>query len=251
MALVLIGVESSADPRAKIQNGGWGIKLMVYATLIVSMFFFVGTESMDDVTSLFQVGACLFILMQVSLLIDGAYKTYAYLAPRMDPEQYGPGWRIIAIGSTLMMYGFTVFVFGVTVAKNYREQEGCVEGIWAVMIGFLLMIVTSCLSIHPVVREATNGEGESNGVFQSAMVSSYASYQVLSALINHPDDRCHLMDINDGSTTVKLLGLLFTFIAVLWSAVRNGSHTEQGASLVGGGTGGFEAEEGQQKAGLC
>jgi hypothetical protein len=52
-----VGVESSADPRAKIQNGGWGIKLMVYAVLIVSMFFLIGTESMDDVTSLFQVRA--------------------------------------------------------------------------------------------------------------------------------------------------------------------------------------------------
>jgi hypothetical protein len=76
--------------------------------------------------------------MQVSLLIDGAYKTFGYLAPRMDTEQYGPGWLIIGTGSTLLMYGFTLFVFGVTVAKNNREDEGCSEGIWAVMIGFLL-----------------------------------------------------------------------------------------------------------------
>lgn len=64
------------------------------------------------------------------------------------------------------------------------------------------------------------------------MVAAYASYQVLSALINHPDDRCHLMGVHDGSTAVKLLGLFFTFVAVLWSAVRNGSHTDSNATYV-------------------
>ena len=39
------------------------------------------------------------------------------------------------------------------------------------------------------------------------------------------------MDIHDGSASVKFLGLLFTFMAVLWSAVRNGSHTEVRAHL--------------------
>ena len=64
------------------------------------------------------------------------------------------------------------------------------------------------------------------------MVAAYASYQVLSALINHPEERCHLMDIHDGSTPIKMLGLFFTFVAVLWSAVRSGSHTDAGAYLL-------------------
>merc|ERR1711907_358942 len=88
------------------------------------------------------------------------------------------------------------------------------------------------LSISGYVRSAPNGEGSKNGVFQSSMVAAYASYQVCSALVNHPDERCHLMDINDGSTNVKLVGLLFTFVAVLWSAVRNGSHTDTSAPLM-------------------
>jgi hypothetical protein len=36
------------------------------------------------------------------------------------------------------------------------------------------------------VRDATNGPGQLNGVFQSGLVSAYANYQVMSALTNHP-----------------------------------------------------------------
>merc|ERR1719453_1310136 len=39
------------------------------------------------------------------------------------------------------------------------------------------------------------------------------------------------MDIHDGSTPIKMLGLFFTFVAVLWSAVRSGSHTDAGGAL--------------------
>lgn len=35
----MIGVKSSKDPRAKIQNGLWGFKLIVLAGLVVAGFF--------------------------------------------------------------------------------------------------------------------------------------------------------------------------------------------------------------------
>jgi hypothetical protein len=244
MAIALLGVQNSRDARARLQNEAWSIKVALYVGLIVCMFW-VDTAHFDNVTGLFKVGACLFILLQLTMLIDGAYNSYDFLATRMD--EYGPGWTGLTVCCTLFMYGFSLFVFGVTVAKHTREDEGCSEGIWAVMLGFLFMIATSVLSVSGFVRDATNGAGASNGIFQSGMVSAYASYQVLSALINHPEQRCHLMDINDGSTSVKLIGLFFTFVAVLWSAVRNGSHTEGGDGLTttaGGGGGTYEMEAG-------
>jgi hypothetical protein len=226
MALVLVGVENSEDSRAKLQNDAWLLKVVLYLASIALMFW-LDTAHFDNVTALFRIGACLFIFIQLTMLIDAAYNSYGFLADRLDI----PVWQCATVGSTLLMYGFCLFVFGATVAKHSREDDGCSEGIWAVVLGFLFMVVVSVLSISPFVREADNGAGQLNGVFQSGMVSSYAFYQVLSAMINHPEQRCHLMDISDGSTPVKLVGLLFTFIAVLWSAVRNGSHTESEIAL--------------------
>jgi hypothetical protein len=268
MAVCLCGVESSKDPRARLQNGAWGLKLLLYVGLIAGMFW-VDTDMFDDVTALFRVGAFCFVLVQLTMLIESAYVTDGYLGEKR--ETHGPGWLYLSLLCVLAMYGFTVFVFAVTIAKNQSAPDGCSEGVWAVMINFFLMIATTGLSIVRIallpshslvhslsplqyadsccrsmqsefVRGATNGEGSKNGVFQSSMVAAYASYQVLSALINHPDERCHLMDIQDGSTKVKLLGLLFTFVAVLWSAVRNGSHTEGSAPLVQHDTASYETE---------
>ena len=38
MAVCLCGVESSKDPRARLQNGAWGLKLLLYVGLIAGMF---------------------------------------------------------------------------------------------------------------------------------------------------------------------------------------------------------------------
>ena len=233
LAVILFGVANSNDPRSKLQNGAWGLKLALYFGLIGAMFF-PGADSFTGVPSLFRVGGFIFILVQLTMLIDSSYMTFSSLLDMGSKQEEAgsfPFWNWVILLITLCGYGFMLFVCVVTIAKNNREDEGCAEGVWAVCLIFLFTIVTSALSISPFVRDATNGAGSENGVFQSGMVAAYASYQVLSALINHPEERCHLMDIHDGSTPIKMLGLFFTFVAVLWSAVRSGSHTDAGAYL--------------------
>lgn len=259
MAVPLLGVQSSQDARAKLQNEMWSLKVVLYLGLIICMFW-LDTSHFDNITDWFKVGACLFILVQLMMLIDGAYNTWDFLSERISlgDDQYATQpqeeqcakrfWNCVTVLSTLSMYAFCFFVFGITVAKHSRENDGCNEGIWAVMLCFFFMIVVSVLSVSEFVRDlpTSNGAGESNGVFQSGMVSAYAFYQVLSALINHPEERCHLLDIEDGSTPVKLIGLFFTFVAVLWSAVKNGSHTSDidGGGLVSpANTRSFEPED--------
>lgn len=231
LAVILFGVANSNDPRSKLQNGAWGLKLALYFGLIGAMFF-PGADSFTGVPSLFRVGGFIFILVQLTMLIDSSYMTFSSLLDMGSKQEEAgsfPFWNWVILLITLCGYGFMLFVCVVTIAKNNREDDGCAEGVWAVCLVFLFTIVTSVLSISPFVRDASNGAGSENGVFQSGMVAAYASYQVLSALINHPEERCHLMDIHDGSTPIKMLGLFFTFVAVLWSAVRSGSHTDAGA----------------------
>ena len=120
MALVLTGVENSKDARAKLQNDAWSLKVALYLGSIALMFW-VNTALFDSVTTLFKVGAFLFILIQLTMLIDGAYNSYEFLAERMDI----PAWQCLTVGSTVLMYGFCFFVFGATVAKHSREEEGC------------------------------------------------------------------------------------------------------------------------------
>lgn len=144
MAVCLCGVESSKDPRAKLQNGAWGIKLLLYIGLIAAMFW-LDSGMFDDVTWVFRIGAFCFVLVQLTMLIESAYVTDGFLGEKR--ETHGPGWLYLSLLCVLAMYGFAVFVFVVTIAKNQRAAEGCSEGVWAVMINALLMILTTGLSI--------------------------------------------------------------------------------------------------------
>eukprot|EP01048_Picozoa_sp_COSAG05_P026837 COSAG05_NODE_7531_length_800_cov_1.025678_1_plen_106_part_10 len=50
------------------------------------------------------------------------------------------------------------------------------------------------------------------------MACGLQCYNVVSAFVNHPDASCHLYGkIGEGSGMVKTLGLVCTFVAVLWS----------------------------------
>jgi hypothetical protein len=180
LALATFGVESSKDPRAKIQNAGWGIKCLLYV-LLIGVMFFVPTAALPQ--NFLLLGACLFLLLQVAMLVASSYDIYDSLATMSDSQQ---GWLYLTLAITLASYIFSIVVFGAVVSKHGDTESGCSEGLWAVSINMLLMVVTSGLSLSSLVRDATNGPGQLNGVFQSGLVSAYANYQVMSALTNHP-----------------------------------------------------------------
>merc|ERR1711871_858725 len=99
----LYGVESSKDARAKLQNGAWGVKLLLYVGLIAIMFW-VDSGAFNHVTEIFRVGAFCFILVQLSMLIESAYVTESYLVEKR--ATHGPGWLYLSLLCAAIMYGF-------------------------------------------------------------------------------------------------------------------------------------------------
>jgi len=233
LAFCLIGVKNSTDTRAKIQNSGVCLKFSLYIALIVAMFF-LPSGLFDTLAGWpFKVGGALFILVQLVFLVSFSFDLREGLETLAE-EQAEAGqderkciwanWLLLFI--TVGGYAFSFTVFGLLVALNNRKDnthDGCTSAVVAGSVSIILMIIVSLLSVSEHVRGATNGPGQLNGVFQASMISAYACYQVLSAFVNHPDDSCHMFE---GSHTgwVKVCGLLFTFVAVLWSAIRSGSN---------------------------
>jgi hypothetical protein len=242
LACCLVGVRSSSDVRAKLQNELWCLKIPLMIALIAAMFFIPG----DFVTSLgwlFKTGGCLFIFVQLMFLCAFSFDMYDGLLALGEAEESGDTacceagcfgnriiwWNWATVLMCLSCYAFCIFTFVVVVMVNNKDGPGCSPGIAAGLVNMLLMLVVSCCSISSFVRDARNGSGHSNGIFQSGVVSAYACYLVLSAMINSPTVEewghdCHVLGITDGSSTVKMMGLFFTFISVLWSAIRSGSN---------------------------
>lgn len=61
----MIGVKTSRDMRSKIQNGFWGIKLLLLVGLMVAAFFIDNTFFTGAWGYIALLGAFFFILIQV------------------------------------------------------------------------------------------------------------------------------------------------------------------------------------------
>ena len=69
--IVMLYVKSSHDPRAKIQNGFWFFKILIYIGILVGAFFIPNNGSFEEVFMYFgMIGGFMFILMQLILIID-------------------------------------------------------------------------------------------------------------------------------------------------------------------------------------
>lgn len=70
LSFVMVGVESSQDPRSKLQNGFWGLKLVVYV-LILGGSMYIPNEVFIWMGKYLDIpGAFLFVLVQVLFILN-------------------------------------------------------------------------------------------------------------------------------------------------------------------------------------
>lgn len=122
LAVILIGVNSSKNGRAPIQNGFWGPKIAAWIGLIVVSFLIPDKFFIIWGNYVALVGAVLFLLLGLILLVDLAHTWAEYCIDKIEGVSRGsPGggclltddnykdtesqvWRGLLIGSTLGMF---------------------------------------------------------------------------------------------------------------------------------------------------
>jgi len=124
---------------------------------------------------------------------------------------------------TIGGYIFTIVTCIILTLTHIQSESGCPQEVIASGFNIIMMLLVSILSVSDYVREARNGAGHLNSIFQSSLISAYASYLLLTAFVNHPDQNCHLWDGHHAMIT-KGVSLILTFIAIIWSTVRSGSN---------------------------
>lgn len=102
-AVLLIGVTNSRDKRAPIQNGFWGPKIIAWLGLIVVSFLIPNKFFEVWGNYVAFVGAILFLLLGLVLLVDLAHTFAEYCIEKIEQNDSGL-WRGVLIGSTLGMY---------------------------------------------------------------------------------------------------------------------------------------------------
>jgi hypothetical protein len=225
MGFMLLGVNSSRNPRAGIQNGFWGPKIIAWLALIVlsflipESFFFVWGNYISF------IGATLFLLLGLILLVDLAHTWAEYCLEQIDATD-SRAWRGILIGSTLGMY---IASLAMTIIQYiFFASSGCTMNQTAITLNLIFFLLVSVISVHPAVQEYKAG------LAQSAMVAVYCTYLTMSAVSMEPDDKnCNPLIRAQGTRTTSIvIGAIVTMLTVAYTTTRAAT---QGIALGGQG----------------
>jgi len=230
LSLMVINVKETTDKRAIIHNGGMGIKLIMYGGTITTMFFISPDVFIYLTTWPFKIGGASFIMLQIMFLISFIYDFYevlvelAYKQKHENMNERTIIWaNCVSLFLTISGYVFTLGSGIILIMKHINSEGGCPQEVIASCLNIIAMLIVSVLSVSEYVRGSQNGAGRLNCIFQASLISAYASYLILTAFVNHPDQNCHLWDGGHAMVT-KGVSIILTFIAIIWSTVRSGSN---------------------------
>ncbi|CAH1403319.1 unnamed protein product [Nezara viridula] len=226
MAIIMIGVKSSKDHRAGIQNGFWGIKYLLVIGGTIGAFFI--PEGYFATTWMYfgMVGGFAFIVIQLILIIDFAH-TWAEAWVTNYEETESRKWYAALMLTMLINYALAITGI-VLLYVFFTKSDDCSLNKFFISINLILCVLASTLSILPSVQDAQ----PRSGLLQSSIVTLYAIYLTWSALANSPDDNCNpgllLMGKNKVNfDTESIVGLLIWMGCVLYSSLRTASKSSK------------------------
>lgn len=206
----------------------WGPKALIWLILIGLSFVIPNGFFMFWGNYVALMGATVFILLGLVLLVDFAHSWSETCLENWE-HSASNFWQWVLIGSTALMYAFTITLTGLLYA--YFAGSGCTLNQFFISFNLGLCVLITIMSIHPAIQEAN----PRSGLAQSAMVAAYCTYLVVSALSNHVHETKQCNPLRDGKQTQKVvlfLGGIFTFLAIAYSTTRAAT---QSRALVGKG----------------
>ncbi|XP_069106278.1 serine incorporator 3-like isoform X2 [Argopecten irradians] len=240
-AIIMINVKSSKDPRAGIQNGFWAIKLLIVVAICVGAFFIPRGEFGQVWMVIGMIGAFLFILIQLILIIDFAHgwaESWVEKYEETESKCYYFGLLFFTV------FFYIIAIVAIILFYVYYATGDCTLHKFFVSFNLILCLAVSILAILPFVQEVN----PRSGLLQSAVITMYVQYLTWSAMSNNPDTSCNpsITAIFSGNTTVpssagtdssmvfgqfdyqSLLALLLWLFAVLYSSIRTSTHSQVG-----------------------
>ncbi|KAK3870100.1 hypothetical protein Pcinc_024632 [Petrolisthes cinctipes] len=235
MALLTIGVKSSKDPRASIQNGFWGLKYLILIAAIIGAFF-IPRGQFGQVWMYFgMIGGFLFILIQLVLIIDFAH-CWAESWVEKYEETESKGWYCALLFFTFFQYALAITAV-VLFYVYYTTTNDCSLHKFFISFNLILCVIISIISILPKVQEYQ----PRSGLLQGSVITLYTMYLTWSAMTNAPDHLCKPdwgSVINGNGPTdaphsdkptfdgESIASLVIWFCCVLYSSMRSASNSQ-------------------------
>ncbi|XP_055606339.1 serine incorporator 1 isoform X3 [Uranotaenia lowii] len=229
-AIMMVGVRSSKDSRAALQNGFWGIKFLIVTAISIGAFFIPETGFGPAWMWVGLFGGFAFILVQLVYIVDFAHNWAEAWVSNYEEEE-SRGWFAALCCVTGLQYALSLT--GIALLYVYFTQaDDCSLNKFFITINMLLCLAVSILSIWPKVQEYA----PKSGLLQSSMVSLYTIYLTWSAVANNPDAECNpgfLGIIGDAKKNnvhfdkTSIIGLIIWMLCILYSSLRSANNVSR------------------------
>jgi hypothetical protein len=204
--------------------GFWAPKMLLY-TALITMGFFLPNYVFDDsgYAWLSRVASFLFLLVQITILVDFGYKwNDSWVAKATEEEATGhagncPGCCGGWCGNGSRYFGgilgacacfYTFFIVGISLMFKYYT---C-----GISQAFIAITLVLCV-IMTIAQLATPDTG---ALLPSAVITAYCTYLCWSAVANNPDPQC-FPDSGVGSHNdnpgLMFAGIVMTGVSLAWT----------------------------------
>lgn len=225
LALLMLGVKERKDPRATAQHSWWSVKILLLAGLLVGIFF-IPNVAFIGYAYVALIGSLLFILIQLVLLVDFAHSWNESWVQKYEESDSKNCWLGMLLTSSLVMYSISIVLTVLMYVYFLENSSECWMNSMFISINLVVTLIVSLISIHPKIQE----KNPRIGLLQSSVVTIYSTYLTWSALASEPNSmKCNsFTPFNTEPSSVGggfslFLGVFFTFVALVYAAVRAGS----------------------------
>jgi|ERR1712137_63021 len=224
LSIVLIKVHSAKDIRAQINNGWWPLKIPALFVLIIASFFIPNTFFTYYAWCAI-VGAGIFIVIQLIVLIDFAYSWSDSWVSKWEGEDGAEpqkSYFYALLGCTGVLYltaaGIAIFSYVLFCSGDCWYNSIIITAV------LLMGLFLSICSVHPKVNEFNSRAG----LLQAAIFTLYCSYYTYSAILSEPTCGEFPISWSDNATSVTnyitiIFGAMFTIVSVVYASVVAGS----------------------------
>uniref|UniRef100_A0A8C4T541 Serine incorporator 2 n=1 Tax=Erpetoichthys calabaricus TaxID=27687 RepID=A0A8C4T541_ERPCA len=248
--ILMIRVRTSKDPRASLQNGFWFFKFLILIGITVGAFF-IPDGIFNTVWFYFGlVGAFIFIIIQLILLIDFAHSWNQSWLQKAE-EGNSKCWYACLLIVTVLFY-IAAIAAVVLFYVYYTKSNDCAENKLFISLNLIFCCIISIVSIIPKVQEVQ----PYSGLLQASVITLYTMYVTWSAMTNETDRNCNpsLLSLFSNTTASpgqpvqwwdaqSIVGLIIFILCTLYASIRSSNHTqvnklmltEEGSGFMGKG----------------
>jgi hypothetical protein len=228
MSIMMIGVKSSRDGRAPIQNGFWAIKYMLVIGITIGAFFIPEGSFSTALMWIGLLGGFMFILVQLVLIVDFAHSWAENWVGKYEDTE-ARAWYCALLSFTGIHYALSITGV-VLLFINFTKSDDCALNKFFISFNLILCFIVSVISVLPRVQEHL----PRSGLLQSSVVTLYTVYLTWSAVANSPDAECNpgfLSIVGEKHKVTfdktSIIGLVVWILCVLYSSLRSASKVAQ------------------------